>query len=176
MNSFFTTDTHLSHQNIIKYCNRPFSTVEEMDETIIANINGVVSKNDLLYHLGDFAWGSPNHIIQLRHRIKCKIILILGNHDKLIRKQTQLQRLFTDVYDIYTPVISGIQFVLCHYCMRIWPSRHHGAKHLFGHSHGTLIIPEGEACMDVGVDTNDFKPYSLDEIMTTLKCNQRMEG
>jgi calcineurin-like phosphoesterase family protein len=168
MNIFFTADTHLSHSNIIKYCNRPFSTVEEMDEVIIDNINDAVCKRDCLVHLGDFAWGNPKQITQLRKRIKCKVILLLGNHDKYIRKNLELQRLFHEVHDIHILPLANTLFVLCHYCMRVWPSKHYGAKHLFGHSHGNLVIPGGEACMDVGVDTHKFKPYSLDEIITNL--------
>ena len=57
-----TSDTHFNHANIIKYCNRPFSSVEEMNETIIANWNKVVSEDDMVYHLGDFALGDKSLI------------------------------------------------------------------------------------------------------------------
>ena len=90
MTEFFTADTHLGHTNIIKYCNRPFKSTSEMDATIINNINEVVKSDDILYHLGDFSLGNPGYIINYLERINCKKIrLILGNHDKEIRKRPQ---------------------------------------------------------------------------------------
>lgn len=55
-NIFFTSDTHFWHENIIKFCNRPFSSVEEMNDTIIENWNKVVGENDIVFHLGDFVF------------------------------------------------------------------------------------------------------------------------
>ncbi|MBL8880695.1 MAG: hypothetical protein JNG88_16400 [Phycisphaerales bacterium] len=52
---WFTADTHFGHANIIKHCRRPFASVEEMDETLLRNINARVGRSDTLYHLGDFA-------------------------------------------------------------------------------------------------------------------------
>lgn len=54
MEIYFTSDLHLGHDNIIRFCNRPFSSVEEMNDRIIQNYNSIVHKNDLVYILGDF--------------------------------------------------------------------------------------------------------------------------
>ena len=78
-----TSDTHFNHANIIKYCNRPFSSVEEMNETIIANWNKVVSERDIVYHLGDFALGDKSLIPNILRRLNGCIKVIMGNHDNL---------------------------------------------------------------------------------------------
>ena len=54
---FFTSDTHFNHSNVIQYCNRPFSSLDEMNAKLIENWNERVNENDIVYHLGDFAMG-----------------------------------------------------------------------------------------------------------------------
>lgn len=55
---FFTADLHLYHTNIIKHCNRPFETIEEMNNVLVDNWNKVVGPKDTIYILGDFVWGT----------------------------------------------------------------------------------------------------------------------
>ena len=78
---FIISDTHFGHENIIKYCNRPFKDVKEMDETLIKNWNEVVSNKDTVLHLGDFGLGNKEYIASIVNRLNGKKILILGNHD-----------------------------------------------------------------------------------------------
>src|SRR5580658_1871636 len=72
VNSWFTSDFHLGHRNIIRYCSRPFASVEEMDAAILANLNELVGANDVLYFLGDFCLGGPDQARQYRDRIVCR--------------------------------------------------------------------------------------------------------
>ena len=65
MNIFFTADTHFFHRNIIKYCNRPFHSVGEMNETMIANWNAVVKPRSIIYHLGDFGLGTEEEMAEI---------------------------------------------------------------------------------------------------------------
>lgn len=77
---WLVSDTHFSHANIIRYCNRPFSSAEEMDEVMIERWNKVVKPNDKVYHLGDV--GLSNRTLDtILSRLNGKKRLILGNHD-----------------------------------------------------------------------------------------------
>ena len=169
MSVFFTADSHWNHANIIKYCNRPFQSVDEMNRTIIDNINAKVSSKDTLYFLGDFAFGP---MAPFREQINCgNIVLIRGNHDRQIDR-----KLFSSINDIAEYKNNGLNIVLCHYSFRVWNKSCHDSFHLFGHSHGTLKIDEGSLSMDVGVDCNNFHPYSLDEIVKIMEYKKSTRG
>ena len=163
---FFTADTHFGHSKIIGYCKRPFKDVEEMDNEIIKRWNSVITNNDTIYHLGDFAFG--NRFDKYFDRLNGKIILISGNHDRLAIKNKEK---FFDFYDtIHEIRIKGKLFVLCHYAMRVWNKSYHGSYHIYGHSHGTLTHSQGSSSFDCGVDTNNFYPYSYrDAVRKILK-------
>ena len=81
MKVFGISDTHFNHKNIIRYCNRPFQTAEEMDAAMIKNWNETVSNKDVVLHLGDFGLGNKDYIADIVSRLNGKKILILGNHD-----------------------------------------------------------------------------------------------
>lgn len=78
---FMIGDTHFCHSNIIKYCDRPFGSTEEMNEKLIENWNKVVGKQDRVFMMGDFALCGKEKIIEIGKRLKGKKILILGNHE-----------------------------------------------------------------------------------------------
>lgn len=91
MKEYFSSDFHFGHKNIIKYCNRPFKTLEQMDNTIINNINSRIKPEDHLFFLGDFCFrsgsgrgeGEPNKAKYYQDRINCKnITYVAGNHDR----------------------------------------------------------------------------------------------
>lgn len=81
-NIWIISDTHFRHKNIIRYCDRPFSSVTEMNEQLISKWNAKVSKEDIVIHLGDFSCGSIGEIRNIRNRLNGNIILIKGNHDR----------------------------------------------------------------------------------------------
>jgi calcineurin-like phosphoesterase family protein len=165
---YFTADTHYMHKNIIKYCNRPFASVESMNDILVDNINKVVRKEDVLYHLGDWSFGYAR---EFRDRLNCdNIILIYGNHDKEIRKSRDLQNMFTSIYDSYHEInINGQDITLCHYAMKVWNKSHRGAWHLYGHSHGSLPDDSNSLSFDCGVDCWEFYPIDMDEISKVMK-------
>lgn len=154
---WFTADTHLGHTNIIRYCNRPFKTVEEMDEAIINNWNAVVDKWDDVYHLGDFCFKGrgPKYY---REKLNGYIHLVWGNHDR----KSQFGSAFHGKTPLTTIKVRGISITLCHYAMRVWNKSHFDAWHLYGHSHGCLEAV-GKS-LDVGVDGHDFRPWPFEEV------------
>ena len=79
---FLIGDLHFNHRNIIKYCSRPFNGVEDMNEQLIKNWNGVVGANDIVYVVGDFALCGKQKIIEIGQRLNGRKRLILGNHDQ----------------------------------------------------------------------------------------------
>ncbi len=82
---YFISDTHFNHNNIIKYCNRPFKDIEDMNESLVTSWNEVVGPEDTVYFLGDFCLGNRNEVIKFGHRLNGHKILIMGNHDKATR-------------------------------------------------------------------------------------------
>jgi len=153
----FTADSHFNHDNIIHFCQRPFSSAAEMNEALIAKWNARVGKGDVVYHLGDFAWGDWEPIL---NRLNGDIILIRGGHDKKYEKKFGGR--FLHIADLMDIVVQGYAIVLCHYCMRVWNKSHYDSWHLFGHSHGRL--PALGKSLDVGVDGHDFAPWSWEEV------------
>jgi calcineurin-like phosphoesterase family protein len=155
--TLFTADTHFNHANIIYFCQRPFSNVTEMNETIIGRWNARVGKRDLVYHLGDIAWGDWGPVLE---RLNGDIILIRGGHDK--KSEKKFAGRFLQTADLMDIVIEGYTIVLCHFCLRVWNKSHFDSWHLFGHSHGRL--PALGKSLDVGVDGHDFSPWSWEEV------------
>jgi calcineurin-like phosphoesterase family protein len=164
MTIFFTSDMHLGHKNIIKYSSRPFSSVEEMDQTIIDNYNSVVKQGDTVYDLGDFCFRNPKLYLD---RFNVPSIRIKGSHDHDIKEPYILIIKPSGLVDDF---FNQILITLCHYAMRSWELSHYGSWHLFGHHHG-MLEPYGLS-FDVGVDCWDFYPVSLEQVrekMATLR-------
>ena len=176
MTIWFSADSHLGHENIIKYANRPFKSVGEMDRVLIDRWNEVVATSDTVYHLGDFtlseAFVARGYFLNLNG-----LIFVLANrwhHDRRWLRQAGAESFLSkDAYwvktlsplyvlDFHPPI------VLCHYPLAIWDRKHYGAWHLHGHSHGRY---QGDGfCMDVGVDANDFYPVSLEQVEEVMRA------
>jgi calcineurin-like phosphoesterase family protein len=162
MSVFFTSDTHFGHANIIKYCNRPYKTVDEMDEDLIRSWNSVVGKHDTVYHLGDFSMKPADYYIS---RLNGHIHLIIGNHEK---EALKVRGRFASVHDLHSIKHGEQGIILCHYAMRVWNKSHHGYWHLYGHSHGTLPDDPNSKSLDVGVDCWNFAPVSMEQLTQAM--------
>ena len=175
---FFTSDTHWSHANIIKFCGRPFKDVEEMNETLIDNWNSIVGPNDIVYHLGDFCFAGSAAWHSLLGQLNGRIHLILGNHDEKNLRQGYMQ-LFESVSYQQHIVIGSDNFFLNHYPYLCYPGHHSHTYQLFGHIHSSPYKFDGidakkakkmltSTQYDVGVDWNNFKPVSYTDLIKRL--------
>lgn len=175
--TFFTSDTHFGHANIIRFCNRPFKNVEEMDEALIENWNQVVSDDDTVFHLGDFAFGGSNVWKSIIPRLNGHINLIIGNHDRKNLRQGYMSS-FGMVVPQLQIEIEGNPIYLNHYPFLCYGGSYRGVWQLFGHVHSG---PNAEGLdisrlktlfptqYDVGVDNNDYAPISYKEVKAKIE-------
>lgn len=176
-NIFFTSDTHFLHKNIIKFCNRPFNSVDEMNEALVNEWNSVVKDDDEVYHLGDVSLGNSKITGDLLYRLNGMIYLIKGNHEKSVLDDEKCRMRFKWMRDKFELKYNGQLYVLDHYAHRIWNKSHHGSIHLYGHSHDSLEhMPYGKS-MDVGVDSayrilGSYRPFSLEEITSIMNTRE----
>jgi calcineurin-like phosphoesterase family protein len=171
---FLTADSHFQHDNIIKHCNRPFTSVEEMNEVMIERWNEVVAPRDIVYHLGDiFVKGTVAEAKKIRGRLNGSIRLIKGNHESIAESMKQSFDWIKDVY--YLKVKDpdgpdGVQGIwLSHYAHRVWYNSHHGVWSLYGHSHHQLPEDPNLLSFDIGVDGWNFRPTSYDQVKKKMK-------
>lgn len=131
---FYISDTHFGHSGIIRYDNRPFMTVEEMDETIIQRWNDVVSDADMVYVLGDFSWYKEEETLKILYRLSGHKVLIKGNHDRI---SPRIARKFMRVCDYLEIKDNGQKVILSHYPMPFWNGQFRNTIHLYGHVHNS---------------------------------------
>lgn len=178
-NIFFISDLHLGHKNVIKFDNRPFLNIEEMNVELIKRWNSVVNHDDVVYCLGDLYLSSDGLAKWFLNQINGRIYFVMGNHDKL-NKIKGFNR-FEDVHEYGTEInvldteskltrgSNGYQrIILSHYPILSWNKSHYSSWHLHGHCHGSLVksFPEyyKRKVMDVGCNVIGYKPISYTEV------------
>ena len=170
---FFTSDHHFGHANIIKFCNRPFADVREMDKVMIERWNEKVKPNDTVYHLGDFGLTSKENLAAILEQLNGKIHLIVGNHEGAALQNRKRFEWIKEYYELKVKdadCSNGVQrIILFHYAMRTWRGQGRGNWHLYGHSHGNLPDLEDSLSFDIGVDAHDFYPLSYEEVKAIMK-------
>lgn len=187
---WFSSDFHFLHKNIIKSISewadgaqRDFNHVDEMNDEIINQMNKNIGENDVLFMLGDFAFGDKTKIPELRKRLNVKEIhLIFGNHDHNLRKH--YTDVFTSCADYREITLVEQQpegkalktrIVLCHYPIFIWNGHAQGFIHLYGHTHGSIKDETflKRRVLDVGIDNafemfGEYKPFSAEFIIEEM--------
>jgi calcineurin-like phosphoesterase family protein len=161
-NIYFISDTHFGHNNIIKYCNRPFNDITEMENTIVANWNKIVTKHDKIYHLGDFSMCLRKSEVQrIYSRLNGKKALIQGNHDTLG------YNFYHDLFDEYYkyPIILEKHWILSHEPLFVNDNMPyvnvHGHLHNGGHEDEFNV---GKHHINVSIECINYEPISFNFI------------
>lgn len=197
---WFSSDWHMNHLPIIKYTNRPFNTVEDMNNTIISNVNEKVKENDILINCGDVILGQNSMFNNYMDQIKCRTIYnCIGNHDiKNIIKKSELlpYREGEHVYWSYTILImvyNGSKLLFSFTCSHCPMPRHNyiGICNIHGHLHtfediskydgrdrplALELLADGHY-YDCGVDRHNFYPVSFIDIInhsSSIKIKEKI--
>ena len=178
---FFTSDLHIGHKNIIEYSHRPFSNVEEMNETLIDNWNKTVPEDGIVFDLGDFAIGGSKVWNDALSRLKGKHYLIMGNHCmknyregyakyfEMVTQQMYIQVDYVSIYLNHFPFLCfGGAYREQH---NVWNL--HGHVHLEPQANGRdikrVLQYSFPTQYDVGVDNNGYKPVNYWEVKEIIE-------
>lgn len=167
---YFTSDTHFNHANIIKYCNRPFSSVDEMNMALVGRWNEVVKPTDRVFHLGDFAMGKHADAVIWFASLNGEKHLISGNHDsKTVRTMG-----WHTTNDCAPYELDDDRTIFLIHNPGLVKKRPSSGLVLHGHLHGMsdlhpfTKLPH-TTYVDVGVDCWDYRPSNLQDIMERAK-------
>ena len=123
MANLFISDPHFGHFNVIRYDDRPFRTLHEMEDVLTENWNKRVRPGDTTYILGDVSWinnGPDNRAIL--NSLNGKKILITGNHDKPMK---QCRDCFEEIKEYDRIIDNGRTVILFHYPIAFWDGQFH---------------------------------------------------
>lgn len=168
---FFTSDLHLGHANIIRHCDRPFESVDEMDEVILQRWNAKVKPNDTVYILGDLMFRNKRPPEEYLAQMPGKKHFIVGNHDKAWMKKADLGQWFESVDMMLFTSDGQRKLTMCHYPMMSWPFSNHEGWMIYGHIHENTdmdywpLIERYDRMLNAGVDINGFAPVTFEEML-----------
>lgn len=185
MANYITSDLHLGHRAIINYCpptRRHFTDVDQMNETIVSNINSVVTEEDTLYILGDIAFMPPARACEFLKRINGSKVIVWGNHDHKLRRSTEFasQKSLMGVvwegdYKEQTFVVDDVrqQIMMMHFPIFSFNGQRHGAIHCHGHRHSyheyRNTFGPNVRCIDIGLEGNSLMPYCIEDLVREMR-------
>jgi calcineurin-like phosphoesterase family protein len=169
MKHYFSSDWHLGHKNILKFDKRPFKSIEEHDETIIKNLLKTLKPGDAFYYLGDFCFDrrKTETYLQTISSSGASLYFIKGNHDKddTIKLYKQYGTYLGEQKKIK---VNEQEIVLNHFKMLIWDKAHHGAWHLYGHSHGSAESMKWGRSFDLAINIWNYFPLEFYEVKSIM--------
>lgn len=167
---YYISDIHFGHRNVIEFDNRPFETIEEMDEILIHRWNERVTDEDDVYIVGDFAYRNGRTADWYLKRLKGRKHLIIGNHDLTTLRNAKAMELFASVEKMNMVIDNGRMVSLCHYPVAEWNGKRHGGFHVYGHIHCRrddvyAFMSRFDRALNAGCMINDYRPATLDELI-----------
>lgn len=177
---YFTSDLHFGHRNILHLCNRPFASVDEMDDVLVDNWNRKIHRDDVVYIMGDLMFRNEKPAEWYLDRLKGRKHLFVGNHDGLWMKTVDLSHYFENVSMMGTFSDGQHKITGCHYPMMTWPSSGRNGYMVYGHIHANVdmsfwpLIAASPLMLNAGVDVNGFAPVSFEEMVVNNERHKAM--
>lgn len=187
---FYISDLHYGHGNALAFDNRPFKTVDEMNQALVDRWNAVVSNGDIVYVLGDMFWCNMQTAMPVLDALKGQKFLIKGNHDRC--KDARFLKKFVKVTEYLEVEDGDRKVVLCHYPIPCFKNHFYGWYHLYGHVHNSFewnMMEHDKFLMqelytrpcrmyNVGamMPWMDYTPRTLDEIIAANGEHENKDG
>ena len=174
--NWYIADIHFGHKNMISFDNRPFSSVEEMDDVLITNWNSLVKHDDDVYILGDFCYRAEKTPAWYLKQLSGKKHLIIGNHDGELLRDDEVVEKLESIDKMLFVKDSGKNIVLCHFPIAEWNGFYRNAWHIYGHLHGQKsktyeYMKTLPRALNAGCMLHGYAPASLEQLVKT--CNQK---
>lgn len=166
----YTADLHFGHSNVIKFDNRPFADIDEMDRCLIELWNSRVAPDDDVYLIGDVCFRNNKPEEWYLRQLKGHKHLVIGNHDrKLLDNQTAMS-CFETIDKMMHVRDEDKHICLCHYPLAEWNGFFKGTYHIYGHIHNRkdgayMYMKNFENALNAGCMINNYMPASLDELI-----------
>jgi calcineurin-like phosphoesterase family protein len=166
LNTWIISDTHFFHENIGRYCSRP----ENWQELIIKSWNALVSPDEIVLHLGDFALGNKNNFETLTGMLNGRLFLIQGNHDRISKSFCETHGVTLIKNSLNVEISDQMKLIFSH---RPIVPLEDGWINLHGHIHNVPPPPEG--CnlglnhINMSVEVREYRPWRLGDILKTIK-------
>jgi calcineurin-like phosphoesterase family protein len=170
-NMFTASDYHFNHFNCIKFDNRPYSDIKQMNEDLVNKHNSITNKDSLTFIIGDVAMGRDvSEVVNYLESMKGDKVLVKGNHDHNFLRDHKFRECFVMIDNYYSPDLNGTKVVMQHYPIYEWDKMHRGAIHLHGHIH-TKQVPYADDCkiLNVGIMNSGFVPRKMSDVFELMK-------
>lgn len=173
MTTYYIADPHFGHANIIRFENRPFESVEEMDAWLVEAWNARVGDDDDVYIVGDFAYRSATSVKSIVEKLHSRKHLVIGNHDAKWMRTFKPEDHFVEMgHALYNVDEKNRRVWMCHYPCMTWPGAHYEASyHVYGHIHGSKpesfwpLLSTYDRALNAGVEVNGYMPVTLEELI-----------
>ena len=166
LDTWIISDTHFFHENIGRYCNRP----KNWQDLIIKNWNDLVSPDETVLHLGDFALGNKGNFDLLTGMLSGRLFLIQGNHDRISKSYCETHGVTLIKNSLNVQISDQMKLIFSH---RPIVPLEDGWINLHGHIHNVPPPPEGSNLgpnhINMSVEVREYRPWRLGDILKTIK-------